>query len=124
MSQKTVPILPIINLLTLGIPAIAGAIEKGKAKRMAKREAEAQAAADEAATATANKLANVAMAAGAASTVVDQSGAGHQIMSLITALPPDAVPATAPDWMQYAWVVVTALGVAVKLLMALHQRNS
>jgi len=107
------PVIPfIVQLLTLGIPAIVEAANKKKGQRAA-REAAARAA---------NTVATLATGAGAGAVAIDQSGAGNDIMSALTSVPVDLLPATAPEWVQALYFITLGLGIANKLAMQFYNR--
>lgn len=112
MAAKS-PILPILaNVLGLGIPAIAEAVERGKAKRANK-----QASAD-AGAAAANGLGSLYAGAGAGIGVMDQIGIGREVMHQLTQVPIEALPDTAPEWVQYAYLGVTVAGIILRFIAA------
>ena len=107
------PVIPlIVQLLTLGIPAIVQAANKKKGERSA-REAAARAA---------NTVAGLATGAGVGAATIDQSGVGNDVMSALTNVPIDALPATAPEWVQALYLLTLGLGISARVAMQFYNR--
>ena len=120
---KASPIIPlVINALSFGIPAIAGAVERGKARRAEKNALEIQQAAAEAAASAASKVGTTAATLGAIVGALDQAGVGAQIMQAATQVPIEVFPAHAPEWVQFTYLAMTILGVVVKFLSAKYPK--
>jgi hypothetical protein len=121
MAQRS-PIVPIVaNVLGFGIPAIAEAVERGKARREARRVQEIDAAVQKAGANAASGLGAMLVAGGSATGVADQLGIGAQIMSEMTHLPVELLPDHAPLWVQVAYVAVTVIGFALRQIAPLLQ---
>lgn len=96
-----VPIVPIVaNVLSLGIPFIVDAVNRGKGKRQA-RKASAKAA---------DVIANVQLGAGVLTGAAD-AGIGQ------LALAPGDL-GLVPEWMQVTYIVSVAVGLIMKVLAA------
>jgi hypothetical protein len=119
MAQRS-PIVPIVaNVLGFGIPAIAEAVERGKARREARRVSDINAEAEKAGAEAASGLGAMMVAGGTMTGVVDQLGIGAQIMSEMTHLPVELLPDHAPTWVQVAYVAVTVIGFALRQIAPL-----
>jgi len=117
--SKASPIIPLVtNILSFGIPAIAGAVERGKARKAEKNALEVQRAGQAASAQAASSIGTVMAGAGVVVGSVDQIGLGAELMQAATQVPIEVLPAHAPEWVQWSYLVVTVLGVVVRLLAA------
>lgn len=115
--SKASPIIPLVsNLLGFGIPAIAEAVERGKARKAQKKASEVEEAAKAAGASAASGLGAIMAGTGISIGAVDQLGAGAQILHSLTSIPMDALPAHAPEWVQYAYFGITLLGVVLRFV--------
>jgi len=121
--SKASPIIPlVINALSFGIPAIAGAVERGRARRAEKNALEIQQAGAAAAAEAASKVGTTVATMGASVGALDQAGIGAQIMQAATQVPIEVLPTHAPEWVQYTYLLMTVLGVVVKFLSAKYPK--
>lgn len=117
MSNKAFPIVPLIsNVLGFGIPAIAGAIERAKARKENKALAEVEAAATAAGANAAKSIGSVMAASGASVGVADQMGLGAELIHQMTQVPVELLPDHAPDWVQYAYFGITVIGMVLRFV--------
>lgn len=134
MASKQFPIIPLlINGLSLGIPALVEAVEKGKAKRKARKLAEELSAqqlevidvqAAQKGLNAAKGIGSAFAAIGGSVATTDLTGAGASLMSSLTSVPLEALPAFAPEWVQIAYFSLTVAGIVLRFIAQLQAKKT